>query len=151
MNLYMRMLDGPTDWGWIQQQTDIMQCGDTVGIVVIDLDTNTTVAATVFDSFTKNSCKSHFMATETSVFADKLIMETCTGYIFNVRGMKTVYGYVRSDNTKSLRRAPFIGFTELTRLKDAYDDGVDAVILELTRSSCAFLPAETETEIEEVA
>ena len=146
MKLYLRTLHGPTDWGWVKEQTNVLRVEDTTGIVGIDLEKNETVAACVMDSWTDNSCLAHLMITTPMVFRHDFLQE-CADYFFNVAKLKYVFGLVPGDNHKALKLNKRLGFKEKSRLKDAWADGVDYVLLELTKETCTMLP-KTDSDIE---
>lgn len=141
MKPYFRALYGPFDWGWINQQVGIIQCEDTTGITAIDLDTNETVGACVMDNWTNNSVQAHFMVS-TPMILRHGFLEECFDFMFNEKGLKYIYGMVPANNAKALKLNKHMGFTERLRLPEAYADGVDYVVMELTRDNCKYLPIE---------
>lgn len=139
MNPYFRAFSGPVDWNWMRKHVPVLRVEDTSGIVAIDLEKNETVGMVLFDNWTRNSVQSHIAITDSRVLKYGFIQE-CLDYVFNVRGKKKLYGLVAGDNIKALKLDKHIGFVEVARLNEAYDDGVDYVILEMTRESSKYIP-----------
>ncbi len=139
MKVYFRAFDGPSDWGWVLQQLSILRVEDTSGIMAIDEETNSTVGAVVFDNWTPNSVQAHIIVTKVMLLRHGFLEETAD-YVFNVCDRKYMYGMVTSDNDNALRIDKRIGFTEVLRLPNAYDEGVDYVVMELKKENCNFLP-----------
>lgn len=139
MNLIFRPFDGPTDWGWVNQQVPILQVEDTSGIVAEDTTTGERVGACVFDNWTPNSVQCHFALTSPMVLRHGFL-EVCFDYVFNFGGKRYMYGLVPGDNAKALKLNRRLGFTEEARLPEAFKDGVDYVLMQLRREDCKFLP-----------
>jgi hypothetical protein len=138
MNIEYRVFDGPSDWGWIQQQVGILRCEDTTGIMAIDADKNETVGACIMDNWTQNSVQCHFMISSPLVLRHKFL-ECCFGYMFNTFGVKYVYGLVPANNEKAVKLNTHMGFTIKARLEEAYEVGVDYLLMEMKRENCPFL------------
>lgn len=138
MNIHFRAFDGPSDWGWVNQQVGILQVEDMSGIMAIDADTNQTVGACIFDNWTSNSVQSHFMLTNPLLLKHGFI-EECFDYAFNHSDKKFIYGFIPGDNEKAIKLNLHMGFTEILRLPEAFRDGVDYVVMELKRENCKYL------------
>lgn len=139
MKIHFRAFDGPSDWGWVRAQVPILRVEDTCGIMAIDVDKNETVGACIMDTWAANSVQAHFMVTTPMLLRHGFI-EECFDYLFNERGLKYIYGMVPGDNVRALKINKHMGFTEKTRLGDAWADGIDYVIMELKKENCKYLP-----------
>ena len=139
MKLYLRAFHGPTDWGWVQSVQPIIRCEDTCGIMAIDLNAGETVGGIIFDNFTNNSVQTHFMISNCMVLKHGFLQEGYD-YIFNVMKKKFMYGFIPGDNEKALKFNKHMGWVEKLRLSDAFSDGVDYVVMELTKDKCRYLP-----------
>jgi RimJ/RimL family protein N-acetyltransferase len=137
LNIEFRAFDGPSDWGWINQQVGIKQCEDTGGIMAIDLDKNETVGACVMDNWTQNSVQCHFMVANPLVLKHKFL-ECCFDYMFNTCNVSRVYGLVPANNEKAVKLNTHMGFTVKARLDEAYEVGVDYLVMEMKRENCRF-------------
>lgn len=135
MKLQMRLFNGPSDWGWVQQFIPLNRCDDTCGLMAIDEEKNETVGAMIFDNFLHNSCHLHIVL-DSSTPIKYGFLEECADMVFEGFGREYVYAYVSGDNYKSLRLCKRMGFTEKTRFKGAYTRGIDYVLLELHRDNC---------------
>lgn len=74
-----------------------------------------------------------------SRWIDREMLRVCFDYAFNKGKRVAVYGHVASNNERALQLDKHLGFTEVHRIKDAVDDGVDLIILEMRRENCRWL------------
>ena len=138
MNVEFRNFHGPSDWGWINQQVGIVRAGDTTGIMAIDLDKNETIGAAIMDNWTGNSVQCHFMLTNPMVLRHGFL-QCCFDFMFNSAGVARVYGLVPGSNEKAIKFNKHIGFTVKTRLEEAYEVGVDYLLVEMKKENCTFI------------
>jgi RimJ/RimL family protein N-acetyltransferase len=139
MNIEYRMFNGAKDWGWCNQQVGIKRCEDTNGIMAIDAGTDTPIGACIMDNWTANSVQCHFMLTNPVALKHKFL-ELCFEYMFIVEGVERVYGLVPANNEKAVKFNTHIGFTEKARMEEAYEKGVDYLLMELKQENCLHLP-----------
>jgi hypothetical protein len=138
MKLFFRQL-GPQDWDWVLNINAINRCEDTRGIVAVDIDADKPVAACVMDNWTSNSVQAHFMI-ETPIVLRHGFLEECMDFVFNFADRKKMYGIIPASNEKIVKLTKHMGFTEKTRLEEAYAPGVDYVVMELKKENCKYLP-----------
>jgi hypothetical protein len=138
-----RIFNGADDWAWINDRLGILWVEDTTGIIAVDTLTGNRVAACMADNFTRNSVQAHILVTTPLVFKHGLL-ETFTDLIFNIMGKKYIYGMVPSNNEKAVNLNKHIGFVERTRLPEAFADGVDYIVMEMTKDTCNYLPSKSE-------
>lgn len=147
MNPAFRALNIPLDWPWIESVLPLHRVDDTSGIVAVDLDTAANVGACIMDNWSANSVQAHIIVTNPLLLRHGFL-ELITGLVYEDMGCKYIYGQVPSNNTKALKLNTHMGFKEVARLKEAYADGVDYVIMEMHRDDCKIpIPV----HIEEVA
>lgn len=139
MNPYYRAFFGEYDWGWFKQRVPLLRVEDTKGITAIDLDANKTVAMVILDNWTQNGVQCHIAIDDPMVLRHGFL-EECMDYVFNVCGKKKAWGLIPADNEKALKLNKHMGFVEVVRLKDGYADGVDSVIMEMTRETSKYIP-----------
>jgi RimJ/RimL family protein N-acetyltransferase len=48
-------------------------------------------------------------------------------------------GITPSDNVKACKLHKHLGFTEIARIKDAYDVGVDQIVFQMLREDCKYI------------
>ena len=96
------------------------------------------VAASVADSFTAVGCTVHWGIDNPMVLRHGFIENICY-HLFVERDRKVIFGLVPANNLKALKLDKHIGFVEEARLREAYDVGVDLVILRMDKSSCRWL------------
>lgn len=141
MKLEFRAFDGPSDWGWICQKVAMIRCQDTSGITVVDTETNTTVAMFVTDHWMPNSVQIHVAIGEHEVMRvhhEQMINEVFD-YIFNVRDKRFIYAWMVSSNKEAKSFAERLGFTEMARLPEAYDDENDFLMMGVDREDCGHM------------
>ena len=139
MNLHYEPICGES-WLWIKSRVPVLAIEDTCGIVAVDED-GQYVGAGVLDTWTENSVTCTFVVDNPFVLKGGFLKAVCS-YVFEERGRKKAFVQIASNNTKSLRFVKHIGFQEQCRLKDAFKDGVDCVIMELVRENCKYLLSE---------
>jgi hypothetical protein len=138
MNILYRAFNGKDDWVWVCDQIPLTYVEDTCGIMAIDTNTDKIVGAVIFDNWTDNSVQTHFIVT-TPMLLRHGFLEYAYTFIFVEKGCKFMYGLVPSNNHKACTLNKHMGFTEKTRMTDAYADGVDFILMELKRENCKFL------------
>ena len=138
MKVEFRTFNGPADWGWVNEQVGIVRCEDTTGIMAIDLDTNTTIGACIMDNWTQNSVQCHFMITNPLVLRHQFL-ECCYDFMFNSGNIARIYGLVPANNDKAVKLNTHMGFTIKARLEEAFEVGVDYLLMELKRENCKFI------------
>lgn len=126
------------EWRWFTARTNTIACADSQGIIV---ERNGVIqAAAVFDSFTRTACNVHFAIDNPMVIRHGFIHEI-TRHAFLACGRSRIFGLVCSTNSKSLRLVRHIGMTEVARVPNAIDEGIDYIVHELTmKHDCRFLP-----------
>lgn len=139
MKYYVRQFHGHLDWGWVNEQIPILRVEDTSGIMCIDLDTNTTVAAMIFDNVTPTSVQCHFMVSDAMALRHGFHKD-CADLVFNHLGKRTIYGLVPADNVAAIKINKHIGFSVKCVLEDGFKVGVDYLLMELKREDCKYLP-----------
>ena len=139
MKIRFKALNGVHEWDWIRQHIPVLKVEDSTGIMAVDLETGQIIAACVLDNFTENSVQAHFVAADTMVFRHGFAQE-CFRVVFEVCDKKCLYAYVLSDNEPIIKMAEHVGFTELARMEQGWDDDVDYLILELKKENCTYLP-----------
>jgi RimJ/RimL family protein N-acetyltransferase len=132
MNIGFRFLDGMNDWGWINEQTNILRVEDTTGIVAVNSDTGELLAACVMDNWHRNAVNCHFIVKNPVVIRHGFLKKIVE-YVFVTRDKRIIIGQVAESNKKAVRLNKHFGFTVKTRFDDVFIDGSGMVIMELTR------------------
>jgi RimJ/RimL family protein N-acetyltransferase len=91
-----------------------------------------------FDYWTPTAVQLHIWATPLGLRGGKLITEAFD-YAFNQAGKKVAFGIIPSSNERALRFVRKVGFSEVCRLRDGWDEGVDMVINEMRADNCRWL------------
>lgn len=132
MNIHIRPFYGPADWGWVTQYVPMKRVEDTCGIVAVDLDTNETVAAAIFDNLLRNGAQTTLIVRDSIVLRHGFL-EAAYNYLFGYLNAEWSYVLIAEINTKSLRLCRRLGFREKMRMPDAYGDGVDFIVMSCHR------------------
>ena len=92
-----------------------------------------------FDYWTPAAVQMHvWIKSPLALRGGKWLKEVFT-YAFVTHGKKVAFGIIPSDNPKALKFIKNVGFVELSRLKDGWDDGIDMVINEIRPGFCRWL------------
>ena len=134
MKLRYRALDRIADWVWVNQQIPILMVEDTSGIMAVDDTTGELVAGCIFDNWTPTSVQAHFMMATPLVLRHRFLA-VCYDYVFNFKGLKAIFGLVPGDNAKALAFNLHMGWTVEARMEDAFDEGIDSVLMRCTRET----------------
>jgi hypothetical protein len=141
MNIEFREFIGQYDWGWVNEQVGIMRVEDTGGIVAFNAENGELVAACIWDNWTRNSVQCHFMITSPLVLKHHFL-ECCFFHMFVERNVTRVYGLVPANNEKAVKLNTHMGFTEKARMEEAFEVGVDYLLMELKRENCKYIEHE---------
>lgn len=139
MRLFCRAMHFAADWEWVNEQMGVLRVEDTSGIIGIDADTNERVSACIMDNWTRNSVQAHLIIVNSMAIRHGFL-EEIFDFMYNVKGVNRIYGLVPGDNVKALKINAHIGFTEKMRLDDAWEEGIDYVVVEMKKENCNYLP-----------
>jgi len=120
---------------WAKDLIDPIFCEDTKGIVAEK--EGEPVGAILLDQWTKTSVQCH-VGVENIMCLRNLQYEVAD-YVFNTCGRELLIGLTPSNNEKAIRINKTFGFKEHTRIKDAFDIGVDYIVYLMTKADCRFL------------
>jgi RimJ/RimL family protein N-acetyltransferase len=128
-----------TEWQWLKDQAGTRRCEDTQGIVAYKNDQIAAVA--VFDTFSNTGCNVHW-AIEDPMVLRHGFLEEMFGHLFLTLKRTRIFGHVPSDNEKSLKLCRHLGMREVARIPHGAGEGVDYIIMEMTRDKCRWIPEE---------
>lgn len=92
-----------------------------------------------FDYWTPTAVQMHVWIGTPAALRDGIFLKEVFTYAFVTNKKKVAFGIIPSDNVKALKFIWNVGFTEVTRLKDGWDDGIDMVINEIRPGNCRWL------------
>lgn len=133
-------MDLKEEWHWFKARTHVILCEDTQGIVAVN-EQGGIAGIVVFDTWTPTSVNVH-MAIDNPLCIRHGIFTEVSIHAYIRNGKKRLFGLVPSNNEKALRLDRKIGFTEVARVPDALDDGVDYIVMRLDKEDCRWLPEE---------
>jgi RimJ/RimL family protein N-acetyltransferase len=135
----LKPLDKQYEWAWLQNLCKAIQCEDSQGIIA--LDGGKIVAGAVFDSFGPDACNVHWAIAKPMVLRHGFIEAICH-HLFITCDRKRIFGLVPSTNERALKLDKHIGMTEVARIPHAMGEGVDYIVLTMTKADCLWLPEE---------
>jgi len=134
----------PEFYPWLRENLDPVLCDDTNGIVCYNVENNDILAASVMDNWTKRSCQIHVWIGNPIAIRHGFLYETFE-YIYLITGRKTIFGLTPANNAKAIKFNKHVGFKEIFRLPEAYDEGVDYILFQMDKDECRwFRPAALE-------
>ena len=133
--MIIRQMNKGLDWDFVQEYLPLNWTDNTSGIVA-EHD-GKLCAAMICEDWTPTSVQCHFIMQDKRAFRHKFHHE-CARYVFSIGDRLKMIGIVPSTNEAALKLDKHFGFTEVARITDAMDVGVDAVILELPRENCPY-------------
>jgi ribosomal protein S18 acetylase RimI-like enzyme len=127
----------PNHWDEICQIMPLVRQEDTRGIASIDPESGELWGAVVCEDWTVTTVSCHIVINKPRAFRDGLHTEL-TDYVFNQAGRIKIMGLVPADNDRALKLNRHLGFSELFRIEDGYDWGIDYVVMELKKEDCPY-------------
>jgi hypothetical protein len=122
----------PDDLDWLQVRTMAVPARDIEGMVAeVDGRRGAVVGA---ERWTETSCFLHLVIDDPRVLRNNALLDQIATYIFGARDKQFMLSTVSSLNEASLRFQKRIGFEEVARVKDDFDEGEDLIIMRLTRA-----------------
>jgi RimJ/RimL family protein N-acetyltransferase len=121
---------------YAEHMTEVSLSDDTRGIIAID-SMNTPQGVILFDQFTETACTAH-IAIGNPIALRGLHIEAFK-YAFEQLNKRMIIGVVAANNAKALKLNAHFGFTEIARIKDAYDICVDQVVIQMLREDCKYI------------
>ena len=132
-----KALDLPEEWLWIQATCYVKACEDSQGIVAYDKN-DRIVACFVADNFTPDGCNVHVTIANPLAIKYGFLHEAAK-HLFITCNRTKIFGLVPATNKKALKLDTHIGFREVARVPDGYEEGVDCIILRMDRATCPWL------------
>lgn len=120
---------------WVRRAVGGLTAG-AKGIAAIRSD-GTVAGVVAYDLWTPAGCRMH-LAMETPA-ATRTLLRAAFAYPFGELGLRLVTAAIPSHRGKAVRFATRLGFSEVHRTKDGWDEGSDIVHLELRREACRYL------------
>ena len=128
-------------WDWFNSKVPVLCVEDSCGMVARDASTDAIVGGCVLDNWTDTSVMVHFAVSSPMVLRAGFF-DLCADFVFNDRKRRIVYATVPDMYASALGFLPKVGFTEVARLKDAFKEGIDCVIMELRKENLVHISKE---------
>lgn len=130
----------PSDMLTVKQHMPYALTETTRGIVAYDADTTETAALFMIDGWTQTAAQVHQVIIKSMVIRHGWFEEVAN-YMFTTAGRKQVYATVPDTHRKALSLNEKLGFEQIARLPNGWDEGVDYLVLELKRENCPYWTA----------
>lgn len=111
---------------------------DTRGVASVDPETGELWGLVVCEDWTVTAVCCHIVLIKTIRAVRDNIFTELTDFVFNQGGRIKILGTVPGDNPEAMALNKRLGFTELFRIEEGYDWGIDYVIMELKREDCPY-------------
>jgi len=121
---------------YVKKMTRAVYCQDTKGIVA--MKDGEPVGVMLCDMWTHNSVQAH-IGLSTPMCLKHGMLEEFFNWVFNVCDRNQILGLLPSNNLKSIKLVKHLGFTELTRLPDAVNFGIDYVVFRMFKDECSYI------------
>tara|TARA_R110000803_G_scaffold57597_1_gene115546 strand:+ start:169 stop:612 length:444 start_codon:yes stop_codon:yes gene_type:complete len=131
------------EWDWIAKRAKQTQVEDSQGLVAYKDGSGDILGIVVMDNWTKSSCQVHIAIDNPFCIKAGLLSEV-SYHVHVVCGRNYILGLVPANNKKAHAFDLKIGFKEIARIPDAYDEGVDYIILRISKDSNPWLLESTE-------
>jgi hypothetical protein len=117
-------LDG-THWPWVAEHVQCLYSEDTKGLVALDAH-DKIAGALVLDNWTFTTVNVHFALANPMAIRRGLFDETYR-YVFETCGRRMMVGVTPADRVKALKLVKHLGWSEVYRFKDGFDEGIDLI------------------------
>tara|TARA_R110000803_G_scaffold47337_4_gene98777 strand:+ start:205 stop:648 length:444 start_codon:yes stop_codon:yes gene_type:complete len=131
------------EWDWVAKRAFPMQVDDSQGLVAYNNITGVISGVIIMDSWTDSGCQVHIAIDNPICIRAGLLREAAT-HIHIVCKRKYIFGTVPADNKKAYNFNLKIGFKEVARVPDGYSEGVDYIIVRMSKEDNPWLPKQTE-------
>lgn len=122
-------------WGFLRAHgVDIPRSEDFRALGRLSPHTKDLIGVVGYNGFCGKTCQMH-MAGDGN-WVNREFLFAAFDYPFNQLKLNMVLGPVAGDNARALKLDAHLGFKEVARVKDGWDDGVDLIVLGLKREDC---------------
>ncbi len=133
------------EWDWVWRRAHPLQCKDSQGIVAYEDTTGKIAGIVVMDSWTPSGCQTHF-AIDNPVCIRRGLFHEVAYHIHITSGRKYIFGLVPADNEHAHKFDLKMGFKEVARIPDGYGEGVDYIVVRMSKEENRWLPKELRQE-----
>ncbi len=134
-------LTDQSEWDWVYERAYPIRCEDTQGVVAYDPQTGRIAGVVVLDSWTQSGCQSHFAIDNPMCIRAGLFREVAY-HVHITCGRKYIFGLIPADNEKAYKFDLKMGFKEVARVPDGFAEGVDYIVVRMSKEENIWLPEE---------
>lgn len=125
------------NWPWVKANTNLALSELTRGIVATDA-TGEYVACAIFENWLPNSVTMHLRIDNPMVLR-RGFFEEIAKYVFDDCGKGVLLALYSAENREAINLGLRSGFTEVSRIPDAWREGIDMVVHKMTKGDCTHL------------
>lgn len=96
------------------------------------------IGGAIYNTFTHRSINAH-MAGFTKNWISRDLLWACFYYPFVQLGCEYIFGQVPDDNPRALALNHHLGYREIARIPDVYDNGAGLIVIRMRRADCRYL------------
>jgi len=139
--IQFKPLTEQAEWDWIIKRAQPMRVLDTQGIVAYEDTTGEIAGIVVMDSWTPSGCQTHF-AIDNPIAIRRGLFAQVALHIHVTCGRRYIFGLIPANNEAAHKFDLKMGFEEVARIPEGYDNGVDYIVVRLARENNRWLPKE---------
>jgi len=144
MSFHFKPLDNDAEWQWIFDRAHPLRTIDTQGIVAYD-GKGEIAGIVIMDSWTPSGCQTHFAIDNPMCIRAGLFQQVAI-HIHHTADRKYIFGLIPADNEKAHKFDLKMGFKEVARVPDGYGEGVDYIVVRMSREENPWLPEQFKKE-----
>ena len=129
------------EWDWVFKRAHPLRTIDSQGIVAYEDATSDIAGIVVMDSWTPSGCQAHF-AIDNPICIRRGLFREVAYHIHVASGRKYIFGLIPANNEHAHKFDLKMGFKEVARIPDGYGEGVDYIVVRMSREENRWLPKE---------
>lgn len=133
------------EWNWVVARAQPMWVHDTQGIVAYDDSDGHIAGVVVMDSWTPSGCQTHFAIDNPMCIRRGLFREVAY-HIHVACQRRYIFGLIPANNERAHKFDLKMGFREVARIPDGFNEGVDYIVVRLAKEDNRWLPDEFKQE-----
>ena len=134
-----------SEWDWVWERAHPLQCKDSQGIVAYEDTTGKIAGIVIMDSWTPSGCQAHF-AIDNPICIRRGLFSEVAHHVHTVAGRKYIFGLVPANNEHAYKFDLKMGFKEVARIPDGYGEGIDYIVVRMSREENRWLHKEMKQE-----
>ena len=139
--IFFKPLNKQFEWDWVKARAHPMQVDDSQGIVAYEDTTGKIAGIVIMDSWTGSGCQCHF-AIDNPICIRRGLFREVAHHVHITCGRKYIFGLIPANNEKAYKFDLKMGFKEVARIPDGFNEGVDYIVVRMSKAENRWLPEE---------